>query len=218
MDADYWKKKWSENNIGFHQGSVNRHLRQHIDCLALSPGKRIFLPLCGKTRDIGWLHQGGLHVVGIELEQVAVEQLFKELNVMPDVHDLGRLLRYSTDRLDIFVGDIFSLSAELCGEIDAVYDRAALVALPPKMRERYARHLASITHHARQLLITFVYDQSKMNGPPFSVGRSELQQRYAEYFIIDQLQSLPLDAGFEDLNEVEEISWFLHPKAVGVAM
>ena len=52
-----------------------------------------------------------------------------------------------------------------------MYDRASLIALPPEMRERYARHLAGILPPATQiLLITLDYPQPEMPGPPFAVS------------------------------------------------
>ena len=57
-----------------------------------------------------------------------------------------------------------------------VYDRAALIALPPGTRERYAdllcRHLPD---GCRGLLVTLAYDQNEMDGPPFSVPDSEVR-------------------------------------------
>lgn len=187
MEPEYWHDKWSNNEIGFHQAAPNRHLTRHIDCLALSTGDRIFLPLCGRAPEIDWLRQRGLHVLGVELEELAIRQLFAELQEDPLITQHGNLTRFSSDGLDLFVGDIFDLSADLLGQIDAVYDRAALVALPWAMRQRYSRCLQKLTDHAQQLVVTFIYDQYKMDGPPFSIDLDELQQHYAEHFSIQTL-------------------------------
>ena len=85
----------------------------------------------------------------------------------------GSHRRYSADGIDIFAGDIFEITADVLGPVDAVYDRAALVALPEGMRRRYAAHLAGITAVAPQLLVTFEYDQAEMDGPPFSITEEE---------------------------------------------
>lgn len=136
MDADFWHDKWDNNQIGFHQADGNPLLVKHFPALALQTGARVFVPLCGKTRDIAWLLAQGCRVVGAELSERAVQQLFAEMDVVPDVTEVGRLTRYTAEGIDVFVGDIFDLDKAVLGPIDAVFDRAALVALPQDMRVR----------------------------------------------------------------------------------
>src|SRR6185503_16992975 len=152
-------RKWERNEIGFHNAEAHPLLVAHFGALSLPKGSRVFLPLCGKTRDIDWLLASGYRVAGAELSPIAVEQLFAELGTVPEVAEIGQLRRYSADGSDIFAGDIFALSRDVLGPVDAVYDRAALVALPKDMRGNYAAHLAEVTGRAPQLLISFDYDQ-----------------------------------------------------------
>ena len=84
----------------------------------------------------------------------------------------------------MFVGDVSELDQTLLGPVDAIYDRAALVALPPDTRIEYTRHLIDSTHQAPQLLVTFEYDQSQMSGPPFSIPEAEVMQHYGEIYEI----------------------------------
>ncbi len=178
MQAEFWHQRWASNQIGFHESAVNPLLVAHIDALALSKDARVFLPLCGKTVDIDWLLARGVRVAGIELSELAVHQLFERLGVAPAITRSGGLERRSAANLDIFVGDFFALTAASLGAVDAVYDRAALIALPAEMRTRYVTHMESITAGAPQLLVTLDYDQAKLNGPPFSVSAAEVQSVY----------------------------------------
>ena len=58
----------------------------------------------------------------------------------------------------------------------ALYDRAALIALPPLMRARYAAHLSGImVGGSRGLLITLDYEQTQKAGPPFAVSHEEVK-------------------------------------------
>ena len=75
-----------------------------------------------------------LRVAGSELSEVAVKQLFSELAIEPKITAIDDIRRHSADNIDIFVGDIFDLSRGVLGRVDAIYDRAALVALPETMR------------------------------------------------------------------------------------
>ncbi|WP_424196167.1 thiopurine S-methyltransferase [Ampullimonas aquatilis] len=209
MDADFWLQKWDKNEIAFHNAEVNPLLVQHIHALKLAPGARIFLPLCGKTRDIAWLLGQGYQVVGAELSELAVKQLFDELGVVPNIAPLGSLQHYSQTGIDIFMGDIFALTSSMLGKVDAVYDRAALVALPAPMRERYSAHLTALTHQAKQLLICYEYDQNLQAGPPFSVTQAEVTQHYAGAYDLHLLQSSELAGGLKGKCAATEKVWLL---------
>ncbi len=215
MDPDFWHNRWANNQIGFHEGKPNALLAKHFERLGLAPGAHVFLPLCGKTRDIAWLLDLGFKVTGAELNNLAVEQLFEELGIAPTVTAEGKMTRYSAPFIDIFQGDIFDLSGTMLGQengkVDAVYDRAALVALPAPMRARYAAHLMDITGTAPQFLIAFDYDQSLVNGPPFSVNAAEVRTHYADAYRITLLDDVPLDGGLKGKFPAQEQAWLLEP-------
>lgn len=197
MDTQFWHDRWASNEIGFHKSEANPLLVKYVDELSLATGSRFFLPLCGKTLDIGWLLSRGYRVAGAELSAVAIEQLFAQLGVTPTITRVGTLAHYRAPQLDLFVGDIFRVTPELLGPVDAIYDRAALVALPQDMRARYAAHLATLTAHAPQLLISFEYDQRVMEGPPFSVSEEEIRQHYGRRYDITVLASLDVPGGLK---------------------
>ena len=197
MDAQFWHDRWTSNEIGFHKSEANPLLVKYLGKLSLAKGSRIFLPLCGKTLDIGWLLSRGFQVAGAELSGIAIQQLFAQLGVTPTITKVGALDYYHAPQLDIFVGDIFNVTPEMLGQVDAVYDRAALVALPPQMRVRYTAHLASLTAQAPQLLISFEYDQQAMEGPPFSVTTAEIHQHYGLRYDITVLASLDVPGGLK---------------------
>lgn len=209
MDPDFWHRRWRENRIGFHQLTANAMLTRHIGALGLAEGARIFLPLCGKTRDIGWLIAQGFRVAGVELSRIAIEQLFRDLGLSPEITDMGALTRFSAENIDIFVGDIFALCPDILGPVDASYDRAALVALPAEMRPRYAAHMAGITGDAPQLLICFEYDQALMSGPPFSVDTEEVARLYGTYFTLTDHDAAPVAGGLKGICPAIERVWML---------
>lgn len=209
MDPQFWHDRWQEDRIGFHRDSVNPMLVDHIDRLDLEPGARIFLPLCGKTRDIAWLLGRGHAVVGAELSAIAIDQLFEDLGVVPETHRESALQRRSAPGLDILVGDIFDVDMAALGPVAAVFDRAALVALPSPMRPDYARHLHAITAGAPQLLVSFEYDQSQIEGPPFSVPAEEIRALYGADYRIERLQTKPVAGGLKGLVDADEVAWHL---------
>ncbi|MEI4234295.1 thiopurine S-methyltransferase [Roseovarius sp. D22-M7] len=211
MDAEFWHERWQEGRIGFHEGRVNRMLAAHIDALHLSEGARLFMPLCGKAFDIHWLVHEGYRVAGIELSEIAVQELFADLGVTPEVTQAGPLKRFAATGVEVFVGDIFALTADMLGPVDAVYDRAALVALPAEMRGPYTRHVAQITGTAPQLLVTFQYDQALMDGPPFSLTEDTVRDLYGARYAITVLERADVPGGLKGVVEATESALLLQP-------
>jgi thiopurine S-methyltransferase len=186
MEADFWHNRWKNNLTGFHLDEVNPHLIQNWSALNLKPGARVFVPLCGKTLDLIWLAEQGYQVVGIELSPLAIETFFAENNLTVRRSDIGGLEFWHSENISLFCGDFFNLTTEILGKIDAVYDRASLIALPPAMRQDYAAKLISLTQLAPKLLITLEYDQAKMDGPPFSVSNDEVITLYQKDYVVHQ--------------------------------
>lgn len=204
MDADFWLGKWSLGEIGFHQTETNPHLMAYWDQMSVKVGERVFVPLCGKSLDMCWLRAQGHSVVGVELSQSAVSAFFDALGLQPTIREEGPLIHYVAEGLEIFQGDFFELTSACVGPVHAVYDRAALVALPGEMRKAYAQHLMAITQCAPQLLITLSYDQAQLQGPPFSVTPEEVKQHYAQYYDVASLHSERLPDGFKTIDDVTQ--------------
>ncbi|GAB1620974.1 thiopurine S-methyltransferase [Agarivorans albus] len=209
MHEQFWHQKWEKDEIGFHEGEVNRFLYEYFNALKLAAGARVFVPLCGKTRDIAWLLDKGMKVVGVELSEHAIKQLFAELNLEPKVESLADGLHYTSANIDIFVANIFSLNSELLGEVDAIYDRGALVALPEDIRTRYAQTLPILTNNAPQLVVTYNYEQSQYSGPPFALPESEIERLYASIYALKKLASRQETEGFAKGIDVENAVWLL---------
>ena len=191
MKRDFWLERWQRQEIGFHQDEVNSHLIRYWNALNPEPGGEVFVPLCGKSRDMLWLHQQGHPVLGVELSPVAVEAFFAENGYTPDMSSSGNFDRCEADGIRILCGDFFDLSAADLAGVDTVYDRASLVALPPEMRAQYANHLLDILPAGtRILLITFEYDQTAMAGPPFAVTPEEVHALFGQRAQVEKLETL----------------------------
>jgi thiopurine S-methyltransferase len=212
MEPSFWHQRWEKNEIAFHEGKANPILVKHFNELSLAKGSRVFVPLCGKTLDISWLLSNGYRVVGAELSQIAIEQLFMELGLQPEISTVGEVEQWSANNLDLFVGDIFALSRKLLGPVDAIYDRAALVAFPEDMRNRYTAHLTGITHKAPQLLVCYGYDQSLMQGPPFSIRNEEVHRHYADNYEVTLMASTDVPGGLKGKCAAKENVWQLRSK------
>lgn len=209
MDASFWHQRWQTNQTGWHEQAANPQLLKHFPALGLPKDSRVFVPLCGKSLDVGWLLSQGCTVAGAELSELAVTQLFSQLGIEPRVSVIGKLQHYGGRKIDIFVGNIFDVTRELLGPVDAVYDRAALVALPVEMRARYTAHLVELTAAAPQLLISYEYNQAVMDGPPFSVGGEEIHRHYDGSHRLALLESADLPGGLKGKCPARELTWLL---------
>lgn len=212
MDANFWLERWQNNQTGFNQPEVNPLLVSHFNKLGLSAGQRVFVPLCGKTIDIHWLLQQGYQVIGIELSEMAIEQLFQLLGLTPQISTLGAFKLYQAERIDIYVGDFFQLDNVLLGHVDAIYDRAAFIALPEATRLDYSKHLTAISHAAPQLLISIEYDQNIVAGPPFSTEEQEIRTHYAVSYSISQLERTDIADGLKGKYPATDVAWLLEHK------
>lgn len=191
MEKEFWLERWGKREIGFHQDEVNPYLSRYWPELNLARDSEVFVPLCGKSRDMLWLREQGHRVIGVELSDLAVRAFFEENGYTPRYDADERFQCHAADDIRLLCGDLFDLQKKDLEEVTAVYDRASLVALPVEMRERYARHLAGILPPATQmLLVTFDYPQQEMSGPPFAVTRDEVERLYRDYAEINLLAQL----------------------------
>ncbi|MGZ8237562.1 MAG: thiopurine S-methyltransferase, partial [Methylobacter sp.] len=167
---------------------INSHLQTYWQRLKLKPDSRVLVPLCGKSRDMLWLLGQGNRVLGVEISPIAVRDFFSENGLIPGLSQQGTFQCWEADGLAILLGDFFNLDESGVQDVGGVFDRAALVALPPELRQRYVQHLHDILPDTVDiLLVAFEYDQSVMNGPPFSVSEDEIRLLYQQNYEITPL-------------------------------
>lgn len=186
MDPEFWQQRWQRNEIGFHRDEVHPALTGCWEPLAAGDHDTVFVPLCGKTLDMLWLRERGHPVVGVELSEAAVEQFFSENGLEARVSREGDFTVHECDGIRLYCGDFFALEAQHLQQARLFYDRASLIALPPQMRQAYAHHLMRLLPEAsRGLLVTLVYDEGEMDGPPFSVREDEVRALLGDRYRIE---------------------------------
>ena len=141
MDPEFWQSRWQEGRIGFHQDRPTPLMLKHWPSLGVTPGQQVFVPLCGKSLDMAWFASQGLRVLGVELSALAVEAFFRESGLHPEVEDTRYGREYRAQGIRIICGDAFALDEDALADCSAVFDRAALIALPAALRERYVHEL-----------------------------------------------------------------------------
>lgn len=189
MEPSYWTTRWHEGRTGFHQDRFTPLLVEHWPSVGVTDGC-VFVPLAGKTLDMAWFAAHGYNVLGIELSRVAIEQFFAEYGKgKPVAVETAYGVEWTAGNVTMIEGDIFHLDASRLASCNAVFDRAAIIALPPEMRERYAAHVYSLLPGGcRGLMITLEYPQHEKSGPPFSVDESEIRELFTHDWDIDVLE------------------------------
>jgi len=186
MDREFWQARWDEGRIGFHQDDINPYLQRHWPALKAPNEATVFVPLCGKSRDMLWLRDRGHTVIGVELVHRAVAAFFEENALPVDRRPHGPFTLWQSNGIRIYQGDFFDLSAGDLAGVGAVYDRASLIALPPPLRRRYGAHLRTLLPAGIDiLLVTMDYPQVEMDGPPFAVSEREVEALYKDAFTIE---------------------------------
>ncbi|MCX8514435.1 MAG: thiopurine S-methyltransferase [Burkholderiales bacterium] len=194
MNKDFWHNAWLSGKIGFNQSEPKQLLTKYFNCLQLQPGDIVFVPLCGKSIDMLWLLQQGYKVLGVELSPIATQAFFKENNLNFQITTNSKFTVFHGQNITILNGDFFNLSHIQLENVAAVYDKAALIALPPQLRQQYAQTLINLLPpKIKMLLFTIVYPQEQMNGPPFSVSTSEITQLYKDKFTLDILEYIEIN-------------------------
>ncbi|HEY0255380.1 MAG TPA: hypothetical protein VGC41_27815 [Kofleriaceae bacterium] len=177
MEPAFWRARWAEHKIGFHEGRPNSFLQQHV--ARLDGRQRILVPLCGKAEDLAFLAANGHEVVGVELVEQAIVEFFAEHAITPEVTRNEGWAVYRFQNLTLIAADWFAMTREVVGPIDGVYDRAAMIAMPGELRTRYVAQLKALVPEGTWgLLVAIDYPADQFEGPPFPLGDAEVRSTF----------------------------------------
>ncbi len=224
MEESFWRQRWETGRIGFHQNEINPDLKTHLDLLRPRAGDGCMLvPLCGKSSDLMFLAREGFSVAGVEFVEQAIREFFREHNLLFQEFPDGCFQGISppiAERIALWRRDFFTLRTQELPRVRAVYDRAALIALPAPLRLKYAAQITELARPgALMLLITLNFDQAaKGEGPPHAVLADEIQTLYGTGWSVGQVGTRDVRAELPELatglQRLDEQVWFLrrhHP-------
>lgn len=184
---DFWHEKWSKKEIGFHQSDFHSLLKEYshlfFDDYAQ---KKILVPLCGKSLDMLYLLKKGASVFGVELSEIACREFFEENQIAYEVKRVGQHQLFLAQDIQILCGDILTFDFEGYS-FDGVYDRAALIALEPTLRQKYLKLMIDLDI-SKYFLITLEFDNSII-GPPFSISKKMVESYFDRvYKVVEALE------------------------------
>ncbi len=179
MQNEFWHEKWRTKDLGFHQAATHPLLKKYWPQLAPARHSRVLVPLCGKSSDLLWLERCGHRVLGVELSPIAARAFFAENDLSAKQSEQMAYKRYCAGNIELLCGDFFALTRDLVGEVHAVFDRAALVALPEMMRLDYVKKIRALTGPGVQVLLVIAdFDSNEISPPPFAVPEAEVRRLY----------------------------------------
>ena len=160
-NASFWDERFARGVTPWEFGGVPEGFRafaQRRDpCAVLIPG-------CGSAQEAGWLAQAGWPVRAIDFAAQAVAIAKAQLGAHADVVEQA---------------DFFTYRPPF--DVQWVYERAFLCALPPSLRSAYAVRMAELLP-AGALLAGYFFVTTKPKGPPFGIERGELEALLAQHF------------------------------------
>jgi len=181
MKPSFWHKCWERDSLGFHQETVHPFLEQFLLPRLTSTDQHVFVPLCGKSLDMVWFAQR-MKVSGAELSEIACRDFFKEKELSYKHQKHGGFNVFSCDNVQLWQGDFFKLHPTDIKDIDWIYDRAAIIALPESMQQQYVEHLSTfISEQTSLFLISLEFPQEELEGPPFSISSLKVAQLFSEF-------------------------------------
>ena len=221
---EFWSETfWSTGNLPWHLKEPNEFLVRHLD--KLLNGRKpqditILVPLCGKSIDLLFLKNQGLNIIGVEGNRLPINEFSRESGIsFKQTTAAGVIVHESEDaKLKIIQADFLTLNIpELEGNIDCVWDRAALNAIQVDHRDLYFQTMQRYLKASfRYLLSAYEYDASKGIGPPYSLPYSDVCQMFQDNAQIQKLEEkmIVIDDGpmiklTEEEVDVNEVIYFL---------
>jgi len=219
MEISYWKSRWNRGRTGWHMEEVYPHLKTYWRRLELDRGSSVLVPLCGKSLDLLWLADRGHRVFGVEVSEIAIREFLEEAGLNWEEREKGPFTLYRAGQIRLWQGNFFDLEPGMLPRLDAIYDKAALIALPEEKRAEYARLINRLCVPATRILLnSFEYDQDEMSGPPFAVFEDELQRHFGGRFDLELLHEESLFDRLVKFRQrglstyLTEKLYLLHPK------
>lgn len=214
MTENIWEKAWEENNTRWQQGQYNKHLVTYFHQLPIAKSLEVFVPLCGKSKDLLWLLKNGCKVTGVELCEKPIVEFFSESNLDYKIDRTRGYDIYTGENIKIIKADLFYLDTKFYSSFDFIYDRASLVAIEPAERSSYSNLLTKVLKPGGSiLLITFSSDKP-LQGPPYSVSETEVKSLFRKDFEINKLGHEKVDSSLvgEETNSIEVFRTSYHLK------
>ncbi|XP_029834896.2 probable thiopurine S-methyltransferase [Ixodes scapularis] len=190
---DYWSNRWETGNTPWNRPDIHPLLTAHEnEVLANKRDAQVFIPLCGKAKEVKWFYDRGHRVAGLEYVEKTARQFFEE-NKLPYEEATCpvincKILQTVDKRLRIFVCSVFDLKKESVGPVDIIWDRGALVAVNKEDRSRYISVMRPLmSPDCTYILISVVHDDDSYTGFPTSIPDDTVRELFGKEMKITKM-------------------------------
>ncbi len=166
----------------------------------------VLVPLCGMSEDMAHLAGAGAQVWGVDVAEQPLRTFLHHRGLQPEEVRHEGCVVLNADPFRLVVGDMLDQRLPLPGGFRAIWDRAALIALPPPLQQAYAERLLDVLQPGgRVLLVSLEYDAAETSGPPFPVPRQRILELFHRAESVQPLHRQPLShhGADEPLPELE---------------
>ena len=187
QEAHHHENNKDQKRVGGHGTEVDQYLLRHLN--SLTEGKdnlSIFITLCGNSPDLAWLCEKGYDVVGCEISEKAVKQLFENKvlggKIDYEMKEEGDVKIYSATngmKLKVYVGDFFgALSPDMTGTFDCIWDCHGIISVPANLHTTYAEKVIKFLKPGGRMLFSTL----SCEDPKETTGNAVSALRIAELF------------------------------------
>jgi len=160
LDAEYWNRRYLENDFGWDAGAVTTPLKNYFDQLT-NKNLRMLIPGAGNAYEAEYLVNHGFTNVSVcDLAEQPLLNLKQRCPAFEEEHLL---------HIDFF---------KLQGEFDLIVEQTFFCALDPALRPAYFKKMHALLKPGGRLVGVLFNDALNNNRPPFGGSRQE----YEAYF------------------------------------
>lgn len=168
LDADYWSKRYLEQQTGWDIGYGSTPLVEYLQSIT---GKNIsiLIPGCGNAHEAQWLLQNGFTKVTV-------------LDISP-VLTAALEERFKGQPINILTGDFF----EHKGQYDLILEQTFFCALDPSLRSKYVEQMHQLLKPAGKL-VGVLFNREFEGGPPFGGSKEEYEALFSQHLHIKKME------------------------------
>lgn len=168
LDADYWNKRYEEQQTGWDIGYGSTPLVEYLQTVT-DKQMTILIPGCGNAYEAEWLLQNGFtNVTVLDISPLLTASL-KE--------------RFKNDRINIVNGDFFAHE----GQYDLILEQTFFCAIDPALRNQYIQQMQRLLKPGGKLA-GVLFNRSFEGGPPFGGCKEEYELVFSKHLYIKKME------------------------------
>ncbi|MGZ3884491.1 MAG: methyltransferase domain-containing protein [Bacteroidia bacterium] len=171
LSADYWNKRYLNDDFGWDAGAITTPLKNYFDQLR-DISKRILIPGAGNAYEAAYLWEKGFKNTFVL--DFAPEPLQNFKKRCPDFPE-SQLIQ----------DDFFKHKSRY----DLIVEQTFFCALDPALRPAYARRMHELLKPHGKLVGLLFNDTLNADKPPFGGSKAEYEQYFKPYFSLDVFET-----------------------------